>query len=159
MFRSVRSVRVFVLPLVAVMASACYSSSDTTSASSLITTPTVTSPTAGLVSATETFNGTLVSGATNLHTFHVMPGPVKVTLASLDPSTAPPLVGLAIGMWDGLSCVAVLQTSEAVPGTVLAGTSSIDASVCVKVWDPGTLAADSTLTYQVSAVHNEKPQS
>jgi hypothetical protein len=149
---SVPRVRLILLPLVALLASACGTTTEST-------TTTGPSATAGYVAVTETFDGTLVAGGKNLHTFHTMPGVVTVTLVSLDPATDAPLLGLAIGMWDGISCQAVLETGVAVPTTQLIGTASIDSNVCIRVWDPTTMAADSVLKYQVTAVHNEKPTS
>jgi hypothetical protein len=141
---------VLVLPVLAGLASACGTPTEPTD-----TTP--PSATAGLVAVTETFNGTLVFGGTNVRTFHTMQGLLKVTLDSLDPADAP-LVGVGIGMWDGLSCQLVLYTTSA-QGAELPGTAAFETQVCIKVWDPGTLASDATLTYKVSAVHNEKPSS
>ncbi len=140
-----------VLPILAALVSACGTPAEPTAT-------TLPSATAGLVAVTETFNGTLVSGGANLHTFHTMQGPVTVTLDSVDPTDAPP-IGVLIGMWDGLSCQPVLQALSAGQGAQLPGTASIETQVCIKVWDPGTLASDATLTYRVSAVHNEKPPS
>jgi len=147
-----RAFRVLVLLVVAALASACGTPTEPTD----VTPP---SPTEGLVAVTEAFNGTLVSGGTNLHTFHTMPGLVKVTLVSLDPAADAPLVSIGIGMWDGLSCQLVFETRDGAPGSDLLGTASIDSRVCIKVWDAGTLAADAALKYHVTAVHNEKPPS
>jgi hypothetical protein len=152
MSRRAFGVLVLVLPVVAALVSACGTPTEPTD----ITPP---SPTAGLVSVTDTFNGTLVAGGTNLHTFHTMQGLVKVTLVSLDPAADAPLISIGIGMWDGLSCQLVYETPAGVPGSELLGTASIDSQVCVKVWDVESLAADATLKYQVTAVHNEKPPS
>ncbi len=138
------------LPVLAALVSACGTPTEPT----VVTPP---SATAGLVAVTETFNGTLVFGGSNVHTFHTMQGPVTVTLDSLDPADAP-AIAVAIGMWDGLSCQLVLQANPG-QGVALPGTASIETQVCVKVWDPATLASDATLTYKVSAVHNEKPPS
>jgi hypothetical protein len=149
--RAVR-VLVFVLPVLAVLASACGSTVQPTD-------PTPPSPTAGLVAVTETFDSTLVSGGSNLHTFHAMPGLVKITLVSLDPAADAPVFGLGVGMWDGLSCQIVLDTPLGAPGAELIATASMDSQVCIKVWDLGTLSTDAALKYQVSAIHNEKPPS
>jgi hypothetical protein len=152
MSRRAFRVLVLVLPVVAALASACGTPTEPTD-----TTP--TSPTAGLVAVTEMFNGTLVSGGSKLHTFHTMPGLVKVTLVSLDPAADAPLVSMGIGMWDGISCQLVLETATGAPGSELLGTASIDSQVCIKLWDVSGLAADATLKYQVTAIHNEKPLS
>jgi len=152
MSRRAFRVLVLVLPVVAALVSACGTPTEPTDAK-------LPSPTDGLVPVTQTFNGTLVSGGSILHTFHTMPGLVKVTLDSLAPAADAPLIGLGIGMWDGLSCQIVFETPFGAPGSELIGTSSIDSQVCVKVWDLGTLAADAALKYQLTAVHNEKPPS
>ncbi|HEX7487126.1 MAG TPA: hypothetical protein VF332_13310, partial [Vicinamibacterales bacterium] len=74
MNRSVFRALIFVLPL-AVIVWACGSPAapTTTTTTTSTTTTTTTSTTA---STTETYNGVLVSGASNLHTFHTMPGVV-----------------------------------------------------------------------------------
>jgi hypothetical protein len=108
------------------------------------------------VSVTETFNGSLVSGGTNLHIFHAMPGVVNLTLVSLNPSALYPPVGLGLGMWDGITCTLVLSTTAAAPATAMTGTASIETDLCVKVWDPGPFATDLTLGYQVTVVHQAK---
>jgi len=151
MRRSAPRVCLLALPLLALLVSACGTPEDTTIVG---TGPSLAD---GYVAVTETFNGTLVSGGINLHTFHVMPGPVAVTLVSVDPATAP-VLGMGVGMWDGISCQLVLQTTAAAANVQLYGTASMDSSVCVRVWDTeNTLATDATVKYQVSAVHNEKP--
>ena len=152
MSRRVFRVLAFVAPLAAVLASACGTPTEPTDT-------TLPSPTDGLVAVTATIDGTLVSGGSNLHTFHTMPGVVQVTLVSLDPAADAPLIGVGIGMWDGLSCQIVLQTPLGAPGAELLGTASMDSEVCIRVWDLGTLSADAALKYQVTAIHNEKPPS
>ncbi len=151
MFRRAFRIAVLVLPILAALVSACGTPTE----------PTATAPpsaTAGLVPVTEAFSGTLVSGGVNVHTFHTMQGFVQVTLDSLDPTDAP-FIGLDMGMWDGLSCQLVLQSPLTAQGEWLPGTASIETQICVRVWDPGTLASDATVKYKVSAVHNEKPSS
>ncbi len=152
MSRRAFRVLVLVLPVVAALVSACGTPTEPTDAAP-------PSPTAGLVPVTATFNGTLVSGGSNLHTFHTMPGLVKVTLVSVDPAAGAPLISMGIGMWDGLSCQLVFETPAGSPGSELRGTASLDSQVCIKVWDVDRLAAGATLKYQVTAVHNEKPPS
>jgi hypothetical protein len=152
MFRTARPIRLVVLPLLAVLVSACETTENPYK--------TVVGPSLadGYVAVTETFAGTLASGGTNFHTFHTMPGLVKVTLVSVDPADAPQ-IGMAIGMWDGLSCVSVLDSTQVTAATTLTGTASMDSKVCIKVWDPSTLASDAVVKYQLSAVHNENPPS
>src|SRR5674536_288733 len=89
MIRAALRPLVFVLPLAALM-SACGSPTTPTTTTGTTTTTTTTT-TSTTVSATETFNGSLVSGDTKVHTFHTMPGVVTLTLVSLDPSTLYPV--------------------------------------------------------------------
>ena len=158
MIRSALRPLVFVLPL-AVLMSACGSPTTPTTTTSTTTTTTTTTTTPTTVSATETFNGSLVSGDTKVHTFHTMPGVVTLTLVSLDPSTLYPPVGLGLGMWDGITCTLVLASTTAAPATVMTGTASIETDLCVKVWDPGPFATDFTLSYQVTVTHLAKSSS
>ncbi len=150
MSRRAFRVLALVLPVAAALVSACGTPTEPTD-----TTP--PSPTEGLVAVTDTFSGTLVSGGSNIHPFHTMPGLVKVTLVSVDPAAGAPLIYMGIGMWDGLSCQVVLETLVGAPGSELLGTASIDSRVCIELRDLNRLAEDATLQYQVTAVHNEKP--
>jgi len=150
MSRPAYRVLALVLPVVAALVSACGTPTEPTD-----TTP--PSPTEGLVPVTVTFSGTLVSGGSNIHTFHTMPGLVKVTLVSVDPAAGAPLIYMATGMWDGLSCQPVQETLAGAPGSEQLNTASIESQVCIKVRDLNRLAEDATLQYQVTAVHNEKP--
>ena len=140
------------LPVVAALASACGTPTEPTD------TATPPSPTAGLVAVTETFSGTLVPSGSLLHTFHTMQGPVKVTLVLFDPADAT-IIRMGIGMWDGLSCQLVFQSSTDTTATDLTATASLETQVCVKVWDEGSLTEGAAQKYQVTAVHNEKPPS
>ena len=150
MFRSAFRVRLLVLPLLAALGSSCTSTEE----HGVVTGPSLAD---GYVPVTETFSGTLVYRGSNIHTFHTMPGPVTVTLVSIEPADAP-VIAVAIGMWDGISCQPVLESYGSVPTTALIGTASMDSSVCIKVWDASTLAEDAALKYQLSAVHNEQPK-
>lgn len=157
MIRSALRPLVFVLPLAALMSACGSPTAPTTTASTTTTTTTTTTSTT--VSATETFNGSLVSGDTKVHTFHTMPGVVTLTLVSLDPSTLYPPLGLGLGMWDGITCTLVLASTTAAPATVMTGTASVETDLCVKVWDPGPFATDFTLGYQVTVTHLAKSSS
>jgi hypothetical protein len=152
MFRRALGAFVFVLPVVAALISGCGTPEEPGI-------EIISSPTDGLVKVTDTFNGTLLAGGTNYHTFHTMQGVLAVTLVSVDPAVNAPLVGMAIGMWDGISCQVVMESAASVPTSVLVGTASLSSTVCIKVWDPSTMAAESSLKYQITAEHNEKPTS
>jgi hypothetical protein len=140
------------LPFTAALLPACSSPVEPTD-------PRPPSPTDGLVQVTATFDGTLAQGGSAVHPFHTMPGPVQVTLTSLEPADGAPPLGLGVGMWDGVSCQLVVVTLTAVPGVDLLATASVDSQVCVRMWDTGTMSAGAALKYRVTATHNEKPSS
>ena len=111
------------------------------------TTPTApTTPTT--VAKTETLTGTLAVSETKIHAFGVQPGTVTATLTSLAPDATIP-IGLGVGMWDGLTCNAVLVNAAAVQGNSLLGTASAATNICVKVYDVGNLG-DTTANYTVT---------
>jgi hypothetical protein len=158
MIRSVSRALLLVLPMAAIVAGC---GTPTTPSSNTTTTTTTTTSTTTYVSATETYDGSLTTGGSNVYTFHATPGVITVTLASLvdaatqqPPSLVPPL-GLGLGTWDATTsvCTLVLQTTAANAGTVITGTASIESDFCVRIWDPAGFASGYTLNYQITAVH------
>jgi hypothetical protein len=154
MIRSVLRVCALLLPL-ALLVAACGDSATSPSTTSTTATGTSTSSTTSTELVTATFDGTLTSGSANYHVFHTMPGVFTVTLTSTD-QPGNPALGMGFGMWDGLTCTAVLATLSAVPTTALTGTASIETDVCLKMWDPTPWDADLTLNYKLTVVHYAK---
>ncbi len=132
-------------------------STSPTSPTPTTTTSTTTTSTTTAVSVTETFNGTLSGGSSDVYTFHTLPGVVTTTLVSVDPSSFTAPIGLGVGTWDGSSCTVVILSATATAGTVLTGSATTEIDLCVRVFDLGTLAPTFRLNYQVTAVHLAKP--
>jgi len=92
-----------------------------------------TSPAADMVIA-----GTLSPGGAASHSFDVdVPGPVDVTLVSLDPDAGS--VGLVVGVATLGSCTELTSTPDARPGLTVSGWV-VDATYCVMLQDTGDLA-------------------
>ena len=132
--------RLFAVAILMV-STACGSSST----SSLPTTP--SNP------ITETFAGSLsVNGAvTNTFTITV-PGTVTATLTAVGPDPTVP-VGMSIGTWSGTTCsvgVGLFQ-DKAVQGAVMVATVSAPGTLCLRMYDSGTLQAP--VTFSVDVVH------
>ena len=112
---------------------------------------TSTSPSTTL---TDTFSGLLNQNSFAIFTFSTaQSGTVAVTLTAVTPATSAPL-NLGVGT-PGASntCTLTTSTSSAVAGAIAQITTSENAgSYCVKVYDTGSLSANSTVT--VTVAHN-----
>jgi len=102
---------------------------------------------------TETFNGTLTIGGSNLHQFSVsQPGGLKVTLTQVTPAAA---VQLSVGTPSTAtgSC-AVLNglTAVAGPSAQISGTATVSGNFCVSVADVGNLVE--SVAYTISVLHS-----
>ncbi len=151
MIRSVSGAFLVALTLAALAAS-CGSPTSPTITTTTTTTTSTTSTTSYTL-ATETYDGTLTTGGSNTYIFHATPGVINVTMASMNPSTLLPPIGLGLGTYDGTTCTLVVQTSATTPGTVLTATASIEYDFCVKVWDVNGFAAGYVQTYEITASH------
>lgn len=107
------------------------------------------------VTITDTFSGTLTTGATKTHAFaNTVAGTITVRLAAVGPDTALAL-GIDIGTWDGLGCNPIFGTgsSAASQGYSFAG-SAIAANFCIRIYDGRNLIpADTEATYSVQVDH------
>jgi hypothetical protein len=109
-----------------------------------------TSPTTP-VYVTDTFTGTLVTGATARHTFSAKtPGAIQLALTGLSPD-ATLTIGMGLGTWDGTSCNVTLQTSLATVGSVFSASATSAGNFCVTVFDVGNVAESTE--YTVSLTH------
>ncbi len=113
-------------------------------------------PTA-IPTTTEVFEGNLAPGTSNTHLFSVSTeGRVTIvvlTLGLADPSQSaevPPVLGMAIGTWDGTTCSRVSQQDAAIPSSALLGTA-LPGNFCLDVFDPGSLTLD--VAYSLSVEH------
>ena len=103
------------------------------------------------VIVTETFTGTLtVNGAATHLFFTSATGTVTATLTSLG-ETPPEKIGFSMGTLSGATCSIVLANDQAVVTSVVSGTvSSLSGTLCVRVYDVGTLTAPVDYTFTVS---------
>ena len=104
------------------------------------------------VSVTETFAGTLTPNDAENFPFSSQRGTVTATLLSIVPdpdSTA--TLGFSLGTWNGLSCAVVLANDKAVSGTSIIGTVNGTGSLCVRMFDIGTITEP--LAFEVRVVH------
>jgi hypothetical protein len=139
---------------VALIAYACGSTTPTTPTTTTTTTSTSTTSVT-TTSVTETFSGTIGYQGSQIFTFHTMPGTVTGTITALEPALVPQL-GFAIGIWDGTTCTAVVQTTTGVLSSALIGTATVETDLCVKVYDPGAFAPADSVNFQVQVVHLAK---
>jgi hypothetical protein len=128
-----------IVPL-AIAASGCNKNSDTT--------PTPTVP----VLVTETFAGALTVGGSNYHNLTAKAGDVVMTMKGIGPDSKV-TIGMSIGVSSALACTDVMANPTATIGSQLLGLATASTSVCVKVYDAGTIATDTTLTYELTVSH------
>jgi hypothetical protein len=112
----------------------------------LTTTPT---PTPTTRTTEPTYTDTLTVNGARIKQFSTTGrGTVTVTLTAVGPdSTA--VVGLALGTWNGLGCQVIIDY-QLTQGTSFDGNVSGVGSLCVRVYDPGTLTAPVTFSVDVS---------
>ncbi len=117
----------------------------------LFPTPVIPDPTTVVVPGSVTPNGAFTHPF-NTNSF----GSVQVTLVSLEAegggdSEEPVVIGLALGTWSGQACQVVLANDRATQGVIITGNVGSVGSLCVRVYDVGTLSG--TASFQVQIVH------
>jgi hypothetical protein len=143
------------------LASAC-SKSDSSALPSIASqalptapsTPTTTTP-ATPATTVETFTGTFAQGGYGIHPFtQTARGSLTVTLSDVGPDNTL-TIGAGVGVWDGTSCTLIsgglsdtAKVGWSVTGTAVAG------NFCAAVYDAGTVAADTTITYTITVEHS-----
>jgi hypothetical protein len=103
------------------------------------------------VVVTETFTGTInINGAETQNVFTGATGAVVATLTSLG-DNPPAKIGFSMGTLAGATCSVVLHNDSAVVTSILAGTvTSLAGSLCVRVYDVGTLTEPVPYTFTVT---------
>jgi len=102
---------------------------------------------------TETFAGTLtVNGAQTYQFTVVNAGTITATLTTVGPDSTV-LIGMSLGVWSGTSCSVGtgLALDQAAQGSVLTATVSAPGTLCLRMYDSGTLTASAT--YSVDVTH------
>ncbi|HUL74632.1 MAG TPA: hypothetical protein VLT86_16095 [Vicinamibacterales bacterium] len=110
-------------------------------------------PTTPVNPTTDTFAGTLTVNGAVTHTFVVLTaGTITATLTTVGPDSTTP-IGISIGNWSGTTCSVGqgLFQDHAVQGAILTATVSLPGTLCLRVYDPGTLT--DSATYSVDVVH------
>jgi hypothetical protein len=103
------------------------------------------------VTVTETFSGTInINGAATHNVFTAATGTVTATITSLG-DNPPARVGFSIGTLAGATCSVVMHNDAAIVTTSLSGTvSTLNGSLCVRIFDVGALTASVPYTFTVS---------
>ena len=111
----------------------------------LLTTPTPATP------VTDGFSGTLSKNGAFSHTFTISTlGSVTASIIALAPNTAQ-IVGLQLGVWNGVSCTAASTTDAATTGSSITLNASSAGTLCVRLYDVGFVA--DPVFYQLQVVH------
>jgi hypothetical protein len=99
---------------------------------------------------TDGFSGTLSKNGAFSHTFSITNlGSVTTTIVSLVPTTQ--IVGLQLGVWNGVSCTAASSTDTASAGSAITLNASSAGVLCVRLYDVGFI--DAPVLYQLQVVH------
>jgi hypothetical protein len=98
---------------------------------------------------TESFGGTLTQGGTSYQAVFASAGTLTLTMTGIgpDPSVT---IGMSIGVLNGVACSATMENPTARVGSQLIGTVTGPTTICVRLYDAGTIAAEDTLTYEIS---------
>lgn len=111
----------------------------------------VTGPSPEVSTVTENFSGSINPNGAFTHTFSsTRSGPVTATLTSITPDAAM-TIGLSLGTWNGAACQIVIANDRAALNTVVTGIASSLGSLCVRVYDIGTIRGQTT--YEVRVEH------
>lgn len=118
--------------------------------SSSDTTPTDTTTTVPVTTLQETFTGTLLKNGALTHQFAATAsGSVTVVLNTVSPDTAL-AIGMSLGTWNGSSCQIVIANDRATEGISLLGVVSGAGTLCVRMYDVGTITDSEDYIVQVS---------
>jgi hypothetical protein len=95
---------------------------------------------------TEEFGGNVVQGGEIYHAVVARAGEVTTTMTAIGPD-ASASVGMSVGILNTFACSALMENPSAVVGSRLLAAATGTTTICVRVFDNGTLAPDSTLSY------------
>jgi len=119
------------------------------------TTPTTpNTPTTPGATTTETFSGTLnLNGAQTFPFTAGAGGTIAATLTAVGPDATVP-IGLSIGPWSGSTCATAISNDSATQGTIVTGTVTAAAALCVRVYDAAAkVPAAQPLSFTITVVH------
>jgi hypothetical protein len=75
---------------------------------------------------------------------------VTATLKSVNPDSGA-VVGMSLGTWNGSSCQAVVSNDRATVSVAILGRATSTGTLCVRVYDVGTL--NEPQDYEIQVVH------
>jgi len=107
-------------------------------------------PTPTPVQTTETFSGTLTINGGLTFSFTSNRGAVTATLATVSPDSTV-VLGMSLGVWNGITCAATLPNDQAVQGSTIYGTVNTTGALCVRLYDVGKMA--DPLDFEVKVIH------
>lgn len=105
------------------------------------------------VVVTETFTGTLTRNGATSHPFPInfsTGGDVTAVLKTVAPDSTT-VVGFSLGTWNGTACQAVISNDRAVQAASLLGRATSTGTLCVRLYDVGTLVDPQD--YEVEVTH------
>lgn len=144
-----RRVTMTVLAIAAMVGSGCGAVNE-------VSTP--TSPTPATVTVTEQFEGSIVQAGSATHAFVVTTtGSVSIQLTTVGP-LATMALGVGLGTWNGTSClvsatVSTIKNDNARAGVVALAGTAVAGNYCARIYDPGNVPSDWTVTYTVAVTH------
>ena len=119
----------------------------TACANEALTNPTIVTP----CPCTDGFSGTLSKNGAFTHTFSITNlGALTASIIALAPNTTQ-IVGLQLGVWNGVSCTAASTTDTATTGSSITLNASSAGTLCVRLYDVGFITEP--VLYQLQVVH------
>jgi hypothetical protein len=104
---------------------------------------------------TEAFSGTVSQGGSNYHVISARVGQVQATITELGPD-ATTTIGFSVGVLNSLACTALMENPAAKAGSQLTGQATGLVTLCVRMYDTGTLTTtDQTMTYSVAVTYSK----
>src|SRR5215510_8023522 len=102
------------------------------------------------VQQTETFAGNLTVNGGVTFSFTSNRGAVTATLSTVAPDSTV-VLGMSLGVWNGITCAATLLNDQAVQGSTIYGTVNTTGALCVRLYDVGKMA--DSLDFEVKVIH------
>jgi hypothetical protein len=104
------------------------------------------------VTVTEVFTGSInINGAATHNIFTGASGPITATITSLG-DNAPARIGFSLGTLAGTQCSVVIHNDAAAVNTSISGTvSSLNGSLCIRIYDVGALTE--SVPYTLTVTH------
>ena len=102
---------------------------------------------------TTPFSGTVTQNGAATHTLTTSTGgQITATLTKVG-GVEGQVIGFSLGNMIGSACSVVLANDNAAAGAVLSGTLSGTTNLCVRMYDAGTVAGGTVVSYTVEVLH------